>query len=291
MSFTKETVQELANDMKINLSGLDGVPKLHQTPVLFELGENLFEADNHLLNVAEFDDGSIEPLAGVSGKYAFLQYYDVIGKALEAYKDIPEFSIDSAKIDMSNRGGRMQMELFSNEEIEIAPGDFIKLRNILIHSADCSKKFWWLAGAIRGWCSNGMIWADDRFENLTTNKKHHVGSLDFEKEVEQFQANYTAVSESLGLWKEYAKLEMKKDDFLPCFEAIGITEKQGEEVLALTQRGDNKIIDSELLKGSVDGWTAYNGITQYLTDNVKNSMTQVERGMKATKYFNSQLSA
>jgi hypothetical protein len=287
--FTKETVQELAKDMGIKISGLENVPKLHQTPVLFELGDNLYEADNHLMNIAEFENGKIQPLAGVSSKYAFLQYFDVIGEALQAYKDIPEFAVNSAQINMMNQGGRMQMELFSDQKIEIAPKDFINIRNILIHSADCSKKFWWLAGAIRGFCSNGMIWADDRFENLTTQKKHHTGSLNFEEEVLQFKTNYVKVSESLELWKKYAELEMKKDDFLPCFEAIGISDKQGEEVMSLTGRGDNKCVNNELLTGAVNGWTAYNAITQFLTDNVTNPMTQVERGMKATKFFNTKL--
>jgi hypothetical protein len=284
---SKNDVVKLAKDMGIKITGIDNIPKIKVSPILFEDGEDLFEAEGMKLTYSNFDDGRIEPLAKVSDQYALVQHYDAIGQVLQSFGELPEFGLNKVSVGMSTNGGKVWAKFKSSNPVTIKPGDDIFPEITMTNSCDTTKRFWLQWGAMRLVCTNGMMAPDDRIKGGVIKRLHKLGTLDIEEEILAFQNSFVQASESLGIWKEYAKIEMKKDGMLEVFKQMKISEKQGDEIMALPLRGDDTTVNAELVKGAVDGWTAYNAVTQWITDGSKNEATAITRGNSASKAFDS----
>jgi len=282
---SKEEVAKLAESMNIKVVGLESVPTVKMSPIFFENGEDLFQAEGMNLTFANFPDNHIEALAKVSDQYSLIQHWDAVGQVLESFRDLPEFSLNKVEISVSDNGGRCWAKFGSTNPITIKPGDDIFPQVTLTNSCDTSKRFWLSWGAVRQICTNGMMGPDNRIEGGTAKRLHRIGTLSIEDEIRIFKESFGQASESLDIWKEYPNIDINAQDVLDVFDFMEISEKQGEEIIALPIRGDNTTLQAQLLRGEVSGWTAYNAITQWITDTIDNPATQMDRGAKATIAF------
>ena len=282
---TKKEVQELAQEMRIKIKGLYKLPEIKISPIFFEDGDQPYKAD-WLMTYAKFDNGMIHELAKVSDQYALVQHFDAIGQTLDIFNNLPEFNLDEVDVKLSDKGGRCWTKFTSSKPVIIEPGDEIFPQVTLVNSCDTSKRFGLNWGAIRQICTNGMMGPDDRIKGGSSRKLHKKGTLSLEEEIGQFAESFEDASSSLGIWKEYTKLDITGQQFEDVMVDMGLSENQQEDIMVLPLRGEEDSVQGLLTaKKRINGWKAYNAITQWITDGTENQDTALARGMAVSVEF------
>lgn len=106
-----------------------------------------------------------------SPKYAVVPYKMLIETALEVFNEAGHTHVE-VDVAFSNHGAKMMATVTFTEKT--IAGEGFKIGLLLRNSADGSKPVSVSGCAIRGWCSNGMIFGK---VFATLKKKHHKGVL------------------------------------------------------------------------------------------------------------------
>jgi len=276
---------ELSKDLGLNIAGLEMIPEIKMSPILFENEEDeLFEAEGWKMTYSDFGKGDIIPLAKVSDSYALVQHYEAIGQVLETFEDFSE--IDTFNFNVTDDGGRIFLEMLLKEGIEVTPEDIIYPKTTLVNSVDASKRFSLLWGALRKMCENAMMAPDSRISGGIANKLHRSGTLNLAEEVQKFKDTWQSSKGTLNTWKEYGKRNLKEPEFLEIMEKVNISEKQVESVINTTLIMEGDSLSDRLKKDKATLWDGYNASTQFLTHESKtNEGSKIEMGRKISNTF------
>lgn len=106
-----------------------------------------------------------------SPRYAVVPYVDLIKTALEVFNEAGHTNVE-VDVAFSNHGAKMMATVTFTEKV--IAGEGFKVGLLLRNSADGSKPVSVSGCAIRGWCSNGMIFG--KVFGLLK-RKHHKGQL------------------------------------------------------------------------------------------------------------------
>ncbi len=209
-------LKTFAIDQEINIRGLERMPELGIAPCLFDNpfdnGE-LYSADGmHITLAKDPNSGHVQALNKVSDQYKMVQHYEALHNSLEAIiNGAPEFGKPDVELKFSPYGGKMWAKMMFPQMINIMEDDPIKPQCIVTNSADLSKRFSIIFGAFRIICSNGMIIPDSRFPDYVLIRNlHKQGTLDLDEAIQKMMVGFESFSETIGLWKEYAQLEITK---------------------------------------------------------------------------------
>lgn len=291
-------LKSYAKSKKLNIVGLDEIPELGITPILFdnpwEKGDDsLYQADGMHLTLAKHRDGEVKELNKVSDQYKLVQHYDALHQSIEAIiTGAPEFGAPDINLAFNPAGGKMWAKMTFPEVINIlGDKDPVKPQCVVTNSADLSKRFTIIFGAFRLICSNGMVIPDSRFpEHTLIRSLHKNGTLDLDSAISKMMVGFESFSETIGLWKEYAELELKREGYEEIMLDAGFSEKQTENIIGSTLRGFDKSLELDFVGNKpVNGWKAYNAATQFIEDNNVNEGTALDRGRKVATSFDNLL--
>lgn len=123
-------------------------------------------------------------------------------------------------------------------------------------------------------CSNGMMGT----KTLMHFRKKHRKDLFMEDMVEKLSTAMNTIEQEHEMWKMWAKLQIEKAQAEEILEALPISEKQTETILALPEVGTGITLESLFNAGKpVTAWTMNSVLTQWLTHEVKDSSGRHER--------------
>lgn len=123
-------------------------------------------------------------------------------------------------------------------------------------------------------CSNGMMGT----KTLMHFRKKHRKDLFMEDMVAKLSTAMNTIEQEHEMWKMWAKLQIEKAQAEEILEALPISEKQTETILALPEVGTGITLESLFNSGKpVTAWTMNSILTQWLTHEVKDSSGRHER--------------
>lgn len=289
---SKATLDKMAKGLGIEIVGIDAMPELEIGAAFAQPvpGGPMEMVKNTYLTSSVYPDGTRNYLAAVTGKYHLEQHYGILEQILEECHSLPEFGKPGVELKFSPNGGRMWAKFLFPHIVNVGGkkvDDPIKPQIVVTNSADAKERLRLVYGAFRLICSNGMVIPDKRFpQSGKVNKLHKIGTLNVAKIIEGIKLGFSSFSEAIGLWKNYAKLEISSGQFVEALEVIGLSDKMGEKVLEQTFRGGSgTLLDRFRNGGRATGWDAYNAVTQFITDDVENPATNIDRLRSAGEYF------
>ena len=276
---------ELAKDKGVKLAGIENIPELRQGNLCFAYDGAVYQEDR-LINIACFDDGNVSGLEPVSDNYKLVQHKDIVSKALlELIENRPEFELESVNVHILRNGGKMLAEFNSGYEFDInGKGDIIKPKTVIINSADKTASLSLKAGAWRLICSNGMEIIDTRIEQIKSSGKHS-GSLSMSGLFNKFMIQFENLSDSIGMFSDFARIELSKESYVQVLENLGMKEKRIETIMETPLIGDGKSVADYLSTGKVTGWDAYNSLTQFVSHSELKEESKLTRGIEVTREF------
>jgi hypothetical protein len=281
-----------ADDQAIKIQGLDAVPELGIAPCLFDNpfdNNDLYSADGmHITLAKDPQSGHVTALNKVSDQYKLVQHHEALHRTLEAIVNgAPEFGKPEVKLNLNNKGGKMWATMLFPNMIDIFPGDPIKPQCVVTNSADLSKRFSIIFGAFRMLCSNGMVIPDSRFpDHVLIKNLHKMGTLDLDEAISKMMVGFESFSDTLGVWKEYAKIELTKDRMTGILEGAKFSTNQVQNILEQPLRGfETPLLGDFPGRKKANGWKAYNAATQFIADNNVNEGTSLDRNRKVSDSF------
>ena len=186
---------------------------------------------------------------------------------------VPEF-----KVNLYDQGAKAFVRAFFPEMKEakklkigkdvIEP--FIGFKN----SYDSQTQLTGTGGAVVFRCSNGMV----STKVLQHFKRKHRQGLSMDAVVKQLNTCIKTMEEEHELWRSWTKLMIEKAQAEEILEALPISEKQNEKILALPETGTGITLESMFNSGKpVSAWTMNSILTQWITHEVKDSSGRKER--------------
>jgi hypothetical protein len=123
-------------------------------------------------------------------------------------------------------------------------------------------------------CSNGMMGT----KTLMMFRKKHRQDLTMDVMVQRLAAAMQTMEQEHEMWKMWAKLQIEKAQAEEILQALPISEKQTEKILALPETGTGLTLESIFTSGKpVTAWKMNSILTQWLTHEVKESAGRRER--------------
>ena len=292
-----KNLKDYAKSNSISIEGLEKLPELGITPIQYmdPFDGEYYESEDNFLTMAKHPSGKLDELNKVSKQYKLVQHYEALHQSLESIiNGAPEFGKPDVNLSFDPTGGRMWAKMLFPEVINImGDKDPVKPQCIITNSADLSKRFTIIFGAFRLICSNGLVIPDSRFpDHVLIKNLHKKGTLDLDSAISKMMVGFESFSETIGLWKEYAELEIGKEWFSKTCLDSGFSEKQLENIAGSSLRGFDTPLGNDFVgKKKANGWKAYNAATQFITDNNVNEGTALLRGRNISDRFDSLLKA
>lgn len=158
------------------------------------------------------------PIAIVGKNYNLVQNADIMPQFHEV---ILASNLDrtgmTKKISQSHKGAKTIVTYtFPAHEIEIAPGDSVQLRIMVLNSYDGTWKFMSMVGAVRLACMNGQVIAD-AFSEYSAK---HTRSLDIDMAVAKLETALEVYTKNAELWKKFPKSPITNAQATVIFQKI-----------------------------------------------------------------------
>lgn len=288
---SKAQVIEMAKDLGVNVKGLEWMPEFGLCPTRVQISPGVYQdVPGRFYTMSTLDGGKTwTAVKEVSEKYKLVQHWEALGAMLEGVEKhmgrmgIPEVNLQFGGV----AGSRMFNDIrWKNAPIIVNSDKIVPIfRNE--NSVDLSRRFLAAFRAERLICSNGLTVPDSRFPNQESVRKlHKQGTLCLESTVSVAIENMKSFFDTIKEWDGWTKNKVSRLEYDAAVESIGFSEKQVESIRKQKLRGFSTNVEVELKqKKSVDLWTAYNSVTQYITDNTKNLSTEADRSRKAADAF------
>lgn len=123
-------------------------------------------------------------------------------------------------------------------------------------------------------CSNGMMGT----KTLMHFRKKHRRDLLMSDMVARLSTAMQTMEQEHEMWKSWVKLQLSKAQAEEVLEALPISEKQTEKILALPETGTGITLESLFNSGKpVSAWTLNSVLTQWMTHEVKESSGRQDR--------------
>ena len=285
----------MAKGLGINIVG--SIPELGLTHAMYEDANGEAQPiTGARIPLTSFDNWeTVTPIKTVvSEKYYMLQHYAFLPYILNRLPELKEYGTPEIKFHTWSDGAGCKVSLIFPTEIPIKGKDTVNLILTYWNSVDGSLSYKVTTEAGRLICSNGMMIRDNRFDRMASKIKHIQGAWEddgedmlediFTKKADEIVQRGVDFSIQIGLWKEYAKHQITGGQFVEMLEEINVPEREQEKIMLANMRdGDNSSLLSRFgNKNRVDGWTAYNSLTQWNTDYTTNISTQQTRGEDIT---------
>ena len=121
------------------------------------------------------------------------------------------------KIDQSHKGAKTIVTYtFPAHEIEIAPGDSVQLRIMVLNSYDGTWKFMSMVGAVRLACMNGQVVVDA----LSSYSAKHTSTLDTDVAIAKMETALEVYEANVKIWQQYAKTGITNATATKIFEQV-----------------------------------------------------------------------
>lgn len=131
----------------------------------------------------------------------------------------------------------------------------------------------WFGGMVER-CTNGLL----MFKKLINGKQKHRLTLDLNEHMENMALGMSRMSEQYQIWNSWTKLQLNRVQTDTILEALPVSEKQVEKILELPETGSGMVLKERLNKGhSVSGWDLNSVVTQFMTHEVKDSASKVDK--------------
>ena len=280
-----------ANEMGIELTGLENMPMFGMAPVNVMIGPNEYIAvKDRFYTMSSMDGGqSWEPIKEISAQYALVQHYEAVDALLDSVqKMVPTFGVPEIHLIFSGSGNcKMFNDVrWKNAELTVNNDKIIPVLR-QENSIDTSRRFLSQFRAERLVCSNGMTVPDSRFpEKGQVRKLHKKGTLNLQDALEITEKNVDTFIKTIKMWEGWDRKGINPEQMEKVFDAIGISDIQAQDLLNAPLRGFNeRTLSGEFESDKADFWIAYNAVTQWVTDNTKNPATESERSRNAADMF------
>ena len=195
-----------------------------------------------------------DPIAVVGINYNLVQNADIMP---EFHKVILASNLDrtgmTKTIQQSHHGAKTIVTYtFPAHEIEIADGDSVQLRIMVLNSYDGSWQFLSMVGAVRIACMNGQV-VVDAFSNYNAK---HTSSLDTDIAVAKLETALEVYTKNADVWKSYPKSPVTNLQATRIFKQVA---GKSERLEALLEETYLKYVD-ELGKNL---WAVFNTLTDW----------------------------
>ena len=141
---------------------------------------------------------------------------------------------------------------FPAHQIEIAPGDFVQLRIMVLNSYDGTWKFMSMVGAVRIACMNGQVVVD----SFSSYNSKHTASLDTDVAVANMETALEVYTQNAEVWKTYPKSPVTNLQATRIFKQVA---GKSERLEALLEETYIKYVDQ---MGS-NLWAVFNTLTDW----------------------------
>ena len=141
---------------------------------------------------------------------------------------------------------------FPAHEIEIAPGDFVQLRIMVLNSYDGTWKFMSMVGAVRIACMNGQVVVD----SFSSYNAKHTASLDTDVAVAKMETALEVYTKNAEVWKSYPKSPVTNLQATRIFKQVA---GKSDRLEALLEETYLKYVD-EMGKNL---WAVFNTLTDW----------------------------
>ena len=195
-----------------------------------------------------------DPIAVVGINYNLVQNADIMP---EFHKVILASNLDrtgmTKKIQQSHHGAKTIVTYtFPAHEIEIADGDSVQLRIMVLNSYDGSWKFLSMVGAVRIACMNGQV-VVDAFSNYNAK---HTSSLDTDVAVAKLETALEVYTKNADVWKSYPKSPVTTAQATRIFKQVA---GKSERLEALLEETYLKYVDEM----GHNLWAVFNTLTDW----------------------------
>jgi len=198
------------------------------------------------------DEGS--PIAVVGKNYNLVQNSAIMPQFHEVILASDLDKTDMTKdIQQSHMGAKTIVTYtFPSHRIEIATGDFVDLKIMVLNSYDGSWKFMSMVGAVRLACMNGQVIAD-AFSEYSAK---HTRSLDIDVAVAKLETALIVYTKNTELWKKYPQSPVTNAQATAIFQKVSGKSDRLEVLLEETYL---KYVD-EMGKNL---WAVFNTLTDW----------------------------
>ena len=198
------------------------------------------------------EDGS--PIAVVGKNYNLVQNADIMPQFHDVILASDLDRTDMTKeIQQSHYGAKTIVTYtFPAHEIEIAPGDFVQLRIMVLNSYDGSWKFMSMVGAVRIACMNGQVVVD----SFSSYNAKHTSSLDTDVAVAKMETALEVYTKNAEVWKSYPKSPVTNLQATRIFKQVA---GKSDRLEALLEETYLKYVD-EMGKNL---WAVFNTLTDW----------------------------
>ena len=141
---------------------------------------------------------------------------------------------------------------FPAHQIEIAPGDFVQLRIMVLNSYDGTWKFMSMVGAVRIACMNGQVVVD----SFSSYNSKHTASLDTDVAIANMETALQVYTQNAEVWKTYPKSPVTNLQATRIFKQVA---GKSERLEALLEETYIKYVDQ---MGS-NLWAVFNTLTDW----------------------------
>jgi len=195
-----------------------------------------------------------DPIAVVGINYNLVQNADILPRFHEV---ILASNLDrtgmTKNIQQSHYGAKTIVTYtFPAHEIEIAPGDFVQLRIMVLNSYDGSWKFTSMVGAVRIACLNGQVVVDA----FSSYNAKHTASLDTEVAVAKLETALEVYTKNADVWKTYPKSPVTAAQATRIFKQVA---GKSERLEALLEETYIKYVDEM----GHNLWAVFNTLTDW----------------------------
>jgi len=296
--FEPEVERDIAANVRSRYIDID-FPNVYFSPIWYGRQQKEL-ADGHLLIVADcpaYDDEGVplererEIFKTCTDQYKLVRHEVAIHLFEQALKDerMAPYGKAEIKVSLHNRGRRCYVEAtFPECEFEIKNQRNQKLapKAGIKNSNDLSLEFCKWFGARQLICANGMI----AFKvNQISNKKHRL-NLEVTSEVLGIPEGMDEFADQVGIWQDWAKKQIKKEEAEVLIEALPFGARHQEEILALPQVGSGETLQSWMSKDKVNVFDMYGIYTQFLTHEIDSEMVRVSKGEDVARVFHKHFS-
>ena len=141
---------------------------------------------------------------------------------------------------------------FPAHQIEIAPGDHVQLRIMVLNSYDGSWKFMSMVGAVRIACMNGQV-VVDKFSSYNSK---HTASLDTDVAVAKMETALEVYTKNAEIWKSYPKTTVTNLQATRIFKQVA---GKSDRLEALLEETYLKYVDET----GKNLWAVFNTLTDW----------------------------
>ncbi len=278
-------------------------PKVRMEPAYFYSKSQRdfveIEGQNNLMG--RIGDGDDIHYSQCSDQYRLFRHEVAVWSMLQTVKEMPEMGQPDIRPTVYQNGRKMSLYVDFPEAkmVSIKGKDKVRPRIIGRNSTDLSMEYHILMALWQQVCSNGMM-APIADTKQRFSQKHRI-SLDPGEVAKGLLLEMGNLGKSLDVWKEWAKRELAKKEFVAIWEEVPFgtlgDQEAGrdmsdarKEILALPIAQTKTSLGDEILaKKPINAWALHNAMTQYLTHSVDNEQTRIDRLMEVEKIFSKTL--